>query len=224
MSSRARRVSAAAVPERFTWGGAVDSEPEPLFGLPAPEPVAPAVDLAALEREAFTKGYAQGERAGTEAGNARAEAMLRRLAQTLDDLQGLRRELVRRTEREVAELSIAIARRVVKRELALDQDLVLAMARVALDRLGDVSAATIRLHPDDYAAAMAGRGGLPASAPGVQILSDPAIQRGGCLVQSPFGSIDVGAATQIDELTHTLLGDDGRGAVRPLGFRDDAAA
>ena len=141
-----------------------------------------------------------------------------------DDLQGLRRELVRRTEREVAELSIAIARRVVQRELALDQDLVLAMARVALDRLGDVSAATIRLHPDDYAAAMAGRGGLPASAPGVQILSDPAIQRGGCLVQSPFGSIDVGAATQIDELTHTLLGDDGRGAVRPLGFRDDAAA
>ena len=71
---------------------------------------------------------------------------------------------------------------------------------------------------------MAGRGGLPASAPGVQILSDPAIQRGGCLVQSPFGSIDVGAATQIDELTHTLLGDDGRGTVRPLGFRDDAAA
>src|SRR5688572_12218244 len=36
--------------------------------------------LAALEREAFTKGYAQGERAGLEAGGKRAEAMLRRVA------------------------------------------------------------------------------------------------------------------------------------------------
>lgn len=224
MSSRARRISPSAAPERFAWGAIVEPDPQPLFGLPETEPAPPAVDLAALEREAFTKGYAQGERAGTEAGNARAEAMLRRLAQTLDDLQGLRRELVRRTERDVAELSIAIARRIVQRELALDQDLVLAMARVALDRLGDVSSASIRLHPDDYAAAMAGRGGLPAVSPGVQVLADPTVHRGGCIVQSQYGSIDVSAATQIDELTHTLLGDDLHSASRPLGLRDDAAA
>lgn len=223
MSSRARRMHTAAAPERFAWGAMVESGPEPLFGLPAAEPAQPAVDLAALERDAFTKGYAQGERAGTEAGNARAEAMLRRLAQTLEDLQGLRRELVRRTERDVAELAIAIARRIVQRELALDQDLVLAMARVALDRLGDVSSASIRLHPDDYAAAMAGRG-LASASPGVQILADPTVHRGGCVVQSQFGSIDVGAATQIDELTHTLLGDDAHSTSRPLGMRDDAAA
>jgi flagellar assembly protein FliH len=224
MSSRARRISPAAAPERFAWGAIVEPDPQPLFGLPDDSTAAPAVDLAALEREAFTKGYAQGERAGTEAGNARAEAMLRRLAQTLEDLQGLRRELVRRTERDVAELAIAIARRIVQRELALDQDLVLAMARVALDRLGDVSTASIRLHPDDYAAALSGRGGLPTATPGVQILADPTVHRGGCIVQSQFGSVDVSATTQIDELTHTLLGDDAHSTSRPLGMRDDAAA
>lgn len=223
MSSRARRVSPSARPERFAWGRIVDAEPAEIYGLPAPDGSAPAVDLAALEHEAFTKGYAQGERAGTEAGTARAEAMLRRLAQTLEDLQGLRKELVRRTERDVAELAIAIARRVVQRELALDQDLVLAMARVALDRLGDVSTACIRLHPEDYATAVAGRG-LPPTSPGVQILADPTVHRGGCVVQSQFGSIDVGATTQIDELTHTLLGDDVHSTSRPLGRRDDAAA
>ena len=227
MSSRARRVPPSAEVERFAWGGA-PARPAASASLvgAAPEPApTPAVDLAALEREAFTKGYAQGERAGTEAGAARAEAMLRRLAQTLEDLQGLRRELIRRTERDVAELALAIARRVLHRELALDHDLLLALARVALDRLGDVATASIRLHPEDYAVAMTGRGALSASAAGVQIVSDPAVHRGGCVVQSEFGSIDVGLATQIDELTHTLLGDGAEpGAALPPGMRDDAAA
>ena len=224
MSSRARRVTGGGI-ERFAWGGAPAPEsPRPAVeAVEAPPP--PAVDMAALEREAFTKGYAQGERAGAEAGAARAEAMLRRLAQTLEDLQGLRRELLRRTERDVAELALAIARRVVQRELALDRDLLLALARVALDRLGDVATASIRLHPEDYAAAMTGRGALTTSTAGVEIVSDPAVHRGGCVVQSEFGSIDVGVATQIDELSHTLLGDAAEpGAQLPARVRDDAAA
>lgn len=226
MSSRAQRVSGGGSPERFTWGGHVTPEAEPLYGSAEPAPLAAsAPDLAALEREAFTKGYAQGERAGAEAGAARAEAMLRRLAQTLEDLQGLRRELVRRTERDVVELALAIARRVLHRELALDHDLLLALARVALDRLGDVATASIRLHPDDYALAMTGRGAPSAQAHGVQIVADPAVHRGGCVVQSEFGSVDVGVAAQVDELSHALLGDDAeRGTALSPGLRDDAAA
>ncbi len=228
MSSRAQRVSGGSSPERFTWGGHVapETEPQPLYGAVEAGPSmtsAPAVDLAALERDAFTKGYAQGERAGAEAGAARAEAMLRRLAQTLEDLQGLRKDLVRRTERDVVELAIAISRRVLHRELALDHDLLLALARVALDRLGDVATASIRLHPDDFAIAMTGS--LSAHAHGVQIVADPAVHRGGCVVQSEFGSVDVGVAAQIDELSQALLGDDpDRATTLSSRLRDDAAA
>lgn len=229
MSSRAQRVSGSGTPERFTWGGHVapEAEPQPLYGAgeASVSAAVPAVDLAALERDAFTKGYAQGERAGIEAGAARAEAMLRRLAQTLDDLQGLRRDLVRRTERDVVELALAISRRVLHRELALDHDLLLALARVALDRLGDVATASIRLHPDDYAVAMTGRGAVSAQAHAVQIVADPGVHRGGCVVQSEFGSVDVGVAAQIDELSHALLGDDaGPSTALSSGQRDDAAA
>ena len=48
------------------------------------------VQLATIEREAFAKGYAQGERAGAEAAGKRGEAMLRRLTETLDELTTLR--------------------------------------------------------------------------------------------------------------------------------------
>lgn len=231
MSSRARIVSAPGRPERFMWGASADeAEPETYFGgtgLPpvaAPPPLAAVPDLAALEREAFTKGYAQGERAGAEASAARAEAMLRRLAQTLDDLQSLRGDLIRRTEREVVELALAIAKKVLQREVTLDHDLMLAMARVALDRLADVSTASIRLHPDDYAGVMLGRGPSAVTTHGVQIVADGTVRRGGCVVQSEFGSVDIGVATQIDELTHALFGDEAQGPVLPVGLRDDAAA
>jgi flagellar biosynthesis/type III secretory pathway protein FliH len=40
----------------------------------------------------------------------------------------------------------------------------------------------------------------------VEVLADPAVPRGGCLIQSEFGAIDAGIASQIRELSHELLG------------------
>ena len=161
--------------------------------------------LAALEREAFTKGYAQGERAGLEAGGKRAEAMLRRVAQTLEELGGLRQSLVHETEREMVQLALALARRVVHREITLDPELAAALAHVALERLGTTAPATIRLNPEDYtivAQDAARWGGAP-----VTVIPDPSIARGGCLVESEFGSVDATVERQFDELSRALFGE-----------------
>lgn len=232
MSSRAKRIESGDTAERFAWGGAAVAgpsavmpfQPRVMTASAHEVPAASNPDPAAVEREAFTKGYAQGERAGNEAAAARGEVMLRRLAQTLDELRSLRGELVRRTEREVVELSLAMARKILQREVSLDQELMLAMARVALDRLADAATASIRLHPEDYSLTVAARGSATVSSHGVQIVADPAVRRGGCVVQSEFGSVDVGITAQIDELTHAVLGGDAVQST-PLhaARRDDAA-
>lgn len=168
--------------------------------------VPPVVDRDGLEREAFGQGYAQGERAGAEAAAARSEAVLRRLAATIEELGTLRTALIQKTERQVVQLALAMARRIVHREIALDKELLTAMARVALDRLGANANATIRLHPDDYSATLASR---TADAAGViQVVPDPVVRRGGCLIQSDFGLIDVGVDSQVQELTTILFGRD----------------
>ena len=77
--------------------------------------------LAALERDAFAKGFAQGERAGAEAAAQRGEAMLRRLTETLDELTTLRAQMIHQTEQQMVQLALAVARRVVHREVSLDQ-------------------------------------------------------------------------------------------------------
>src|SRR4051794_10994157 len=109
MLSRATRVKGAQAAQPFSWA---EPAAEPSYAIPeTPAPVivstaapmealqigapeVPQVSLAELEREAFASGYAEGERAGFDAGAHRAEAMLRRLAATLDELTTLRRATV----------------------------------------------------------------------------------------------------------------------------------
>jgi len=178
--------------------------------ITAAEPFQPSAEqqsqLAALERDAFTKGYAQGERAGLEAGGKRAEAMLRRLAQTLEELSGLRDNMVRQTERELVQLSVAIARRILQREMSVDPELTAALAHIALERLGGAAPATVRLHPDDYTIVTAGQV-TPLSGRQVEILPDPSVSRGGCLVESEFGYINASVDAQVDEIARAVLGD-----------------
>src|SRR4051812_47251167 len=154
MSCKGRRASAHERVDHFAWhddGAAFRPDYEESLDdvvaehVPAPVQAAPAVDFAALERDAFAKGFAQGERSGAEASATRSEAMLRRLTHTLEDLVRLRSEMIRKTERQVVQLAMAVATRIVSREIAVDRELLVAMARVALDRLGDTASARVRL-------------------------------------------------------------------------------
>jgi flagellar biosynthesis/type III secretory pathway protein FliH len=210
MSYKARRVDDAnvAAVQPFSWEPTTASPVQASISVGAPARAAAStepLDTSAIERDAFTKGYAQGERAGMDAAATRAEAMLRRLGQTIDELGELRNEMIHRTERQAVQLVLAIAERIVQRELTLDRTLLLGMARVALDRLGEYGSATIRLHPDDYQA-IGAKPSIDGSA--VEVLADSAVARGGCHVQSDFGFMDVSPESQFRELARALLSDD----------------
>jgi flagellar assembly protein FliH len=218
MSSRARRVETQV--SAYDWNL---SAPTP---IPAPvlapalflhaetseEPPQAAADpreqqqLTERERDAFTKGYAQGERAGTDAAAVQADQLLRRLASTIDEVAATRSEVIRGTEHQVVQLALAVARQILDRALNVDRELLLAMARVALDRLGEHRAVTIRLHPDDHALVTTSQH-HKWSHDQIQIVADAAVARSGCLVQSDFGVMNVGLDGQFNELARTLLGD-----------------
>jgi flagellar assembly protein FliH len=211
MSSRARVVAGTNVIP-FSWGGnGRGAEPPALQQPQQPVEEPPgAVNqqrLAALEREAFAKGYEQGERAGAEAAGKRGEAMLRRLSDTLTELTALRTSMIRQTENQIVELALAIARRVVHREISLDRNLMIAIVRVALDRLGETAHVTVKLHPEEFEATGAARVAELAGAD-ITFVPDARVGRGGCRVESDMGMLDAGVDAQIQEIARALLGDD----------------
>jgi flagellar assembly protein FliH len=221
MSSRARRIDAASV-QAFDWvdsGGPASAAPQaratiapatPGARTPVPQAAEPEVDLdahrAAVEREAFAKGFAQGERAGAEASGKRGEVMLRRLTETLDELTTLRAQMIHQTELQMVQLALAVARRVVHREISLDRDLLVAMARVALDRLGETVQVIVRLNPEDFDATAASRASQWTGT-NVTVVADARVGRGGCRIESDLGVLDAGADAQIQEIARALLGD-----------------
>lgn len=211
MSSKGQRITGGNVVP-FDWGLRHAGDPANA-PAPAPSPLSASDGsdaqsrMAKLEREAFATAYAQGEKAGHEAGAKRADAMLRRMAETLKELDELRQTIIRQSERQVVQLALSIAQRILRREVQVDQELTCAMARVALDRLGDAASTRIRLHPDDHAAIAASHGPAWAGR-NVTIEADPSINRGGCLIESPFGFVDASIEAQFQVIEHALAVDE----------------
>ena len=203
---------------RFEWGGdpAPVEAPRPAESLPpdAETRAAEQQRVAEVERQAFATGYSQGEKAGLEAGATRSEAMLRRVSETLESLAALRTDVIRQTEHQMLQLALAIAKRILRREVALDPDLTVAMARVALDRLGDVPTAKIRLHPEDYAVTVE-RSAPPLASEHVSVVADGSVSRGSCLIESDFGVVEAGVEAQFEAISTALV--EGVETVGPTG-------
>jgi flagellar assembly protein FliH len=219
MSSRARRVAATAPVLPFTWNGEVvqpNAAPPPSHEPHGETQAMHDAHFAALEREAFAKGFAQGELAGAEAAGQRGEMMLHRLTQTIEELTQVRAQMIYQTERQMVQLALAVARRVVQREVSLDPDLLVAMARVALERLGETAQVKVRLNPDDYEAAGGARVAQLAGS-NVMILADAHLTRGGCRIESDMGVMDVGVEAQLQEIARALLGGDDEGDAQGSG-------
>lgn len=207
MSSRARRITNAGGALAFPW--------KRTGGSPPDEPIADGsafqAQLAAVDRDAFARGFEEGEKAGAAAAAQQGEGLLRQLTQALQDVAAARTDMIRRTERQMVELALTLAKRVVHREIAADQNVVLSMARAAIDRLGDGTRITVRLNPEDFEAAGAER--MSQLGTTVTVVADAKVDRGGCRIESELGSLDAGADAQLQELGRGLLGDDGQPSV-----------
>ncbi len=221
MSPSARRLAPTVATNRFAWQGEVpESGPPaivPVLRATAPSApiVAPALRdlpsptaerLETVEREAYALGYADGQRAGEATATERIDAITAQLGTAIADLAAVRGVLMRRSERDLVRLAVSMAERVLRREIDMDRELLVVMARVSIDRLGENAAATIHLNPVDLDAILARRS--PDLGTSVELVADASIPRGGCVVKSAFGTIDTGIDSQIRELSRALLGDD----------------
>ena len=156
-----------------------------------------------IEKEAYEKGFSEGEKAGREVGEKMVEALLKQYATTLEELKALRRETLLASEREVIRLSLEVAKKVVRREVHLDEELILTLVKVALSRLAEQSAMTVRVNPKDYQSILHFRhtpDHRDSLHEGIKLTEDPLIARGGCLIETESGVIDARVEEQFREI------------------------
>ncbi len=173
-----------------------------------PEPQAPVRDPHEIEREAFEKGFASGERAGMQMAEKKTEAVLKRFAKSLERVGQLREELIGRCEKDLVALSLEIAKKLVHREINIDQSIIATFVRVALEKLNVDSRVTVFLNPIDCDYLRRNLEDAFAQGQDIDLTlkAREDINRGDCLIESEYGSIDARIPEQFKEIEKGLLG------------------
>lgn len=174
------------------------SAPEPALALEELR-ARHGAELEAARHEAFRKGVEEGRRQGA----AQMEASLARLARSIEEIAGLKPRLRAEAERELVAVALAIARRILRRELHVDPDAVLGLAKAALEKASLREVAEIRLHPSHAAPVRShlARIGAPEA---IRVHEDASLEPGAVIVETARGAIDASLETQLDEISRGL--------------------
>lgn len=208
MSVRAlvRRQSTEGQP--IVWPAAEDVPAPSSVSVPRPAGPAehPAGEGAGLSEHALREtrevAFRDGEAAGRAQGQAEVRPVLEQLARTVKELAALRPRLRQEAEEDLIRLAVAIARRVVRRELTVDPQTITGLVKAALEQLAAAEKARLRVHPDHEGIvrawlADAGRGGIT-------VAGDASLVRGSAVFETARGNLDASAETQLAEIEHGL--------------------
>jgi flagellar assembly protein FliH len=158
-------------------------------GGPGGDPLAAAYERGRRDAEAEVEGAAQA------------------LAKSVEALDAFRTALRRRCEEELLDLAVGVAEKVLRAELRERPEAWLDMIRDGVRHAVDREQVRVRV-PAALAAFLRDR--LPAlrarleDVKELEVVEDPALDAGGCVVETRFGELDLGIAAQVEQLRRGL--------------------
>lgn len=136
------------------------------------------------------------------------ERLTGRLHAVIERALDKRGEILEKTEAEIVELVLLVAKKVVKVISENQKNVVVQNIVQALRKLRTRSEVTIRVnladlqlaseHAKDFVA-------MAENAKHIQIVEDTTIDRGGCIIETDFGEIDARISSQLHELEEKIL-------------------
>jgi flagellar assembly protein FliH len=142
----------------------------------------------------------QGEAAGRSRALAEVDELMNRLARTIESVAGHKARLRQEAEREIVELSMSVARRILRRQIMVDEEAILGLVKAALDNTSLREVTDVRVHPQfsDRIAAHLRQLGSPQA---IQVIPDQTLELGAVLVETSRGCLDASLETQLDEIS-----------------------
>ena len=201
-----------SVIQPFEWPstGNMRLEPQarPAQGQPRPpeRPALEASQLAELESarqmelaQCRQVALEEGVKKGRDAAANEIKAASDRLAATLRDLLALKKRMRSEAEADVVKLSLAIARRILHRELHADPESIQGIVHAGLQKLHNREISRVRIAP---AALEPVRGALERAGlvPAVNLVADPKLRAGDILFETSLGELDGSVETQLQEI------------------------
>jgi len=191
--------------------------PDSVGGLDEPRPLGRKAALTAREREerayhnGFTDGKAQGindgEDKGFELGTQKIEPLISSIKEALIQLDAIRKDTYQQVEKEVVDLALAIAQKVICREISTDPETVVCVAKEALAKVDDPGKIKIKMNPSDLQFINETQyqlSNLIADVNHVTFEAEESIQSGGCIIETELGEIDARIEKQLQAVEESF--------------------
>jgi flagellar assembly protein FliH len=154
-------------------------------------------------REAHAAGVREGEVAGKNRAVAENQPVIERLAHTIDELSQMRARLRKEAEGDMVKLSLAIARRVLRRELAIDPEALHGLVMAALEKLQGQDLCRVKVHPS-HAALIKTILQKTVTGTAIEVIPDPSRELGTAIFETQRGNLDASVDSQLREIERGL--------------------
>ncbi len=146
-------------------------------------------EVEARAQAAYQRGLTEGEAVGTQ----KIAQVAGRMANTIDALSSLRARIRHEAEEDAVKLALAVARRIIHRELAIDPSALLGLVKAAFQKLDGSESSRVRVNPED---AILLRPGLN----NIEVIPDATLERGSAVFETSRGAMDAGISSQLSEI------------------------
>lgn len=159
-----------------------------------------------IEKEAYGKGFAQGEKDGYEYGNKAAQVIKGQLERLMEKLEALPSKILEDYREWLILTSLQIARRIVKREVQTSPEIVADIAKALLDEAEEHSTLTVYFNPNDLELIEKKiEPAISTNKSRFAMKADRNMERGGCRVESALQLLDASLDTRFAKLEQHLL-------------------
>lgn len=160
-----------------------------------------------IKEQAQQEGYAAGYERGKEQALKDYSALIDEANERVQLAQKDYHETVRKYEDAIVQLAILSAEKIIQTKLTEEKSYFVPIIQRAIDELQDRSEITIYVHPDDYPFVIKQKSELEQLLEDDEIISiymDPQLHGGDCLIKHPYGQLDVGIDSQLQQLKSAL--------------------
>jgi flagellar assembly protein FliH len=103
-----------------------------------------------IEKEAYERGFAMGEKAGLELGEQKALLILEKIENILKEVTLIKEKIIEDLKPQIFDFAVILAKRVIIEELSLKPEIILTIINEALKKLEKTGTIKIKVNPPVY--------------------------------------------------------------------------
>jgi flagellar assembly protein FliH len=164
-----------------------------------------------IMEKAREDGFEQGIKEGFEEGKGKADSIIKEALAIKKQAEVNAKSLVGQLEEDIVKLTISTIEKILDKVVEENHDTILGLIKLGLEKCAFTEDLVLRVSVEDYDFAIGSKDRILALSQNINdisIVQDKSLKKGGCIIDTPSGSIDSSIETQfngVKEMYEELL-------------------